>query len=128
MNMQQLLLNFKPKQEMSKEVVETTITNLERKYETCFTPTVKLILQLGAVSFGQVNERKARFMGLHEIVNADEFLHIDFTMKQLLPLFDLMDNDFICFHVKDESYYVFNIIDETLFFKSSMLEDLVNKL
>ena len=43
----------------------------------------------------------ARLLSLEEILNAPEELSVDFVSHGLLPVFDVFDNDFICYQTKD---------------------------
>lgn len=128
MDIGKILSSFNHKSVISHSETEAMINSLEGKYQASFLPEVKQILQIGTVGFLQVGKRKIRFMGLSEIGNADEFLHVPFIQKHLIPLFDLMDNDFICYNLKANNYCIFNIIDESEFLVSSKLEALLGKL
>ena len=61
-------------------------------------------------------------------MNAEPFLHVDFKDRGLLPLFDLYENDFICYQMQNDQFVVFNIIDFSEFDHSSSLMELLDKL
>lgn len=69
--------------------------------------------------------QNARLLSLEEILNADEDLQVDFVQYGLIPVFDVYDNDFICYQTKDGNWCKFNIVDEIRFQKDSRLEDLL---
>ena len=67
----------------------------------------------------------ARLLSLEEILNSNEDLQVDFTSLGLIPIFDIFDNDYICYQVKNGSWCIFNIVDEVSFKKDSTLQELL---
>ncbi len=66
-----------------------------------------------------------RVLSFDEILNADTELHVDFSVKGLLPLVDCGDNDFIVYCFKEKNWAFFNIVDEILFHKVDSIESLI---
>ena len=52
-------------------------------------------------------------------------LHVSFRDKEIIPLIDCGENDFIVYHFMDKIWSKFNIIDETVFKKKNSLEELL---
>lgn len=66
-----------------------------------------------------------RSLSFNEIIEAENDLHVDFKSKGLLPLFDCGENDFIVYHLCDNSWSKFNITDEIIFNKRPSLMELL---
>lgn len=77
------------------------------------------------VSSQEKEYESARLLSLEEILNSDEDLQVDFTSLGLIPIFDIFDNDYICYQVKNGSWCIFNIVDEVSFKKDSTLQELL---
>lgn len=120
--------SFKNIREIGHVEKQALIKKVKSTYPIDSNEDVMNILEIGDVAFSTMNGRKVRFIGLNEIANAEEFLHTPFPSLQLLPLFDLMGNDFICYDLKDNVYVVFNIIDESKFLENPSLDSLMLKV
>jgi hypothetical protein len=68
---------------------------------------------------------ECRVLSLVEIADAETDLHVDFKGKQILPLFDCMDNDFIVYHYGTGKWSLFNIVDECVFKMRDSLAELL---
>ena len=66
-----------------------------------------------------------RKMGVGEILDASNFLHVDFPKHGIVPVFDCGDNDFICFRLSDGRWVKFNIVDELVFRNSFDWKELI---
>lgn len=66
-----------------------------------------------------------RLLSYKEILNAEHDLHIDFKMKQMIPLADCGDNDFVVYHFDTHDWSRFNIIDELTFKKRKTLAEVL---
>ena len=66
-----------------------------------------------------------RILSYKEILNAEYDLHVDFTTKQMIPLADCGDNDFVVYHFDTHEWSKFNIIDEVTFKKRKTLAEVL---
>lgn len=66
-----------------------------------------------------------RVLSYMEIIDAESDLHVQFSTKGLIPIVDCGENDFIVYHINDNIWSKFNIVDETVFKKKESLEDLL---
>lgn len=66
-----------------------------------------------------------RALSLAEVLGAWRELHVDFRAQGLVPLFDCGENDFIVYHIRDNVWSKYNIVDGTVFKKRDKLEDLL---
>ena len=107
--------------------VEMLLKKVEELYNVVLDERLRQVLQLGGTAHYS-GKPAIRFMGLEEIVNAEAYLHVNFNEIGLLPLFDLYENDFICYSRLDEAYCVFNIIDHSRYYKEAALETVLTKL
>lgn len=65
-----------------------------------------------------------RTLSLAEVLDAQADLHVDFKALGLVPVVDCGENNFIVYHIGDDSWSKYNIVDETIFKKRSQLRDL----
>ena len=66
-----------------------------------------------------------RILSYKEILNAEYDLHVDFKTKQMIPLADCGDNDFVVYHFDTHEWSKFNIIDEVTFKKRKTLAEVL---
>lgn len=67
----------------------------------------------------------SRVLTFSEIIDAGKDLQVDFVNLGLIPIIDCGDNDFIVYHVADDSWSKFNIVDKTEFRKQRTLDDVL---
>ncbi|MCI8713517.1 MAG: hypothetical protein HFH23_14900 [Ruminococcus sp.] len=68
---------------------------------------------------------ECRVLSYDEIVDAEVDLHVDFKGKQILPLFDCWDNDFMVYHYGTGKWSLSNIVDECVFEMRDSLAELL---
>jgi hypothetical protein len=110
---------------------DKTNEELVGKIETAFgfkIPSVLEIILSSSPDFYDTENCIYRLLDADEILDAQKHLGIDLIDKHILPVFDISDNDFICFNFDTGKYIVFNIIDQIDFFISDSLEELLQKL
>lgn len=66
-----------------------------------------------------------RFLSLDEIEYAEDDLHVDFKKRNIVPLIDCSDNDFIVYDYYNEKWMMFNIVEKVSFKKKQHLDDLL---
>lgn len=59
------------------------------------------------------------------IIAASDEMLIDFANIHLIPVFDLNDNDYICYDFENDKWCCFNIVDEIRFRENMELKDLL---
>lgn len=98
------------------------IKRVEDKYNLSLPDMVKCIISFsqGVVFF----DNGYRTLSLDEIVNADKEIHVNFTEKQIIPLFDCGENDFIVYNYASLEWSKFNIIEECAFKSRKTISDL----
>lgn len=69
--------------------------------------------------------KNARLLSFEEILDSSNDMQIDFSSLNLVPVFDLFDNDYICYQTKNNKWCLFNIVDEISFKKDSSLHELL---
>ena len=75
---------------------------------------VDQILSLKADFYLNKSGRVFRKITPKEQANPKEYLDFDFQTEQLIPLFDLSDNNYIVYQTNKNSYGIFNLIDEVV--------------
>lgn len=115
------------KKEFLKTVAGTKINSdflskIEQTYGCLTSSTVQQLvsIQKEALFFDDF-----RLLSNDEIINATEELHVDFITRNILPLIDCGDNDFIVFHIKTNKWSRFNIVDECSFKERNSLEEVL---
>ena len=53
-----------------------------------------------------------RVVSESEVLNPEETVHVDFKKKSLIPVADMMDNNFICYDLKNKVWTLFNMVDK----------------
>ena len=74
------------------------------------------------------NNRTLRKLSSGEMYKSKDYLEYDFNIKKLVPIFDIMDNDFLCFDIAKNKYCCFNMIDEVSFDEQTDLFKLIESL
>jgi len=94
------------------EIDNSIISEIEALYKTKLTTEVKKVISLN--KDGVSYDDKSVFNGLSAdaILNAYNDLYVDFVGLQLLPLFDIGDNDYIVFNIKKRCYAIYDISDD----------------
>lgn len=93
------------------KIDKTLISQIEKKYGDV-PNEVKKILSY---------KENRRFIGDWRVVSKQEILvsveeiHVDFVAENIIPVFDTMDNDFICYDLKKKNWTLFNIVDRIKF-------------
>lgn len=64
-----------------------------------------------------------RVVSKQEILNSIEEIHVDFLEEKIIPIFDIGDNDFICFSIETNKWVCFNIIDKIIFAEKNDILD-----
>ena len=104
------------------EIRNDVILPIEKKYETVIPHDVKQIISY-APNGDFIGDW--RILSSRAIIAADDELGYDFKTAELLPIFDVMDGDFIVYHLNSGSWSMFNPFDNTIFNSSGDLRDLL---
>ena len=75
---------------------------------------VDQILSLKADFYLNESGREFRKITPKERANPKKYLDFDFQKEQLIPLFDLSDNNYIVYQTNKNRYGIFNLIDEVM--------------
>ena len=96
---------------------------LEKNYNSVLPDVVKQIVSLSEDTVHYDDFSLIRGLSHDEIIDASTDMSVDFISKQLLPLFDLGDNDYIVYNVVEKTWYKFNIVDEIVFSKADDISE-----
>jgi len=99
------------------------VSFIEKMYGADLPEVVKLIISNCDATIFIDND--IRVLSFPEITEAEKDLHVDFKSKNIIPIFDCGNNDFIVYNYKRNKWSKFNIIDEVLFKIKDRLEDLL---
>jgi hypothetical protein len=78
--------------------------------------------------FYDTDKRMYRLLNTVELLDTKKYLGVDIVLNGKLPVFDIGDNDFICYDFNTNKYLVFNIIDQSSFFDEQTLHAVIVKL
>ena len=109
MTKQEYMTNL-PKQSINKAKVEI----IRSTYRTNISEIVQKIVSCASESLF-FDDAEARILSFAEIVDAEADLHVEFKTLGLIPLVDCGENDFIVYHFRNDTWSMFNIVDETSF-------------
>ena len=56
-----------------------------------------------------------RIVSKSEVLNPREVLQVDFKKEKLIPVIDMMDNDYLCYDLGEKAWTLFNIVDNVKF-------------
>jgi len=99
------------------------VNKIETLYKTELPNDLKKIVSLNKDTIFYEDKDMLRGLSFNEILNASDDLEVGFIELNLLPLFDIGDNDFIVYNFKKKCWSLFNIVDEILFRETSDLLD-----
>lgn len=68
-----------------------------------------------------------KLLSYEEIIDAEKELQVPFSTLKLIPIFDVGDNDFICFNGRAGCWCIFNVVDELTYKDNQQLESLLEK-
>ncbi len=99
------------------------VQRLEGKFGCSLPDLLKRIISISGkqLFFGE----EKRLMSFTEIENSTELLHVDFKKKNLIPIIDAYENDFICFNYKTSKWCFFNVNEGVGFSENSSLDELL---
>ena len=104
-------------------VVEEDIVSAVEKAYSCELPDeVKHIISCNGEN--RISDF-ARVLSVEEILSANEIMQIDFIGKKLVPLLDILDNDFIAYDIEQKKYVSINIVEDIVFDSSENIDDLI---
>lgn len=107
------------------EVNESAALAVENKYHAALPDDVRKLLSMATAPFCWEGGDVCRLLCLGEIVHASQDLHVDFIGMGCIPFFDKGDNDFIIYRISQNSWEMFNIIDQVSWRSSSDLQKLL---
>ena len=103
------------------EIDKEIIGEIETLYKTTFSNELKKVISLN--KDGVSYDDKTVFNGLsaNAILNAYNDLYIDFVGLNLVPLFDIGDNEYIVYNLKKRRYALYDISDDDEYSEESDL-------
>ncbi|WP_028517448.1 hypothetical protein [Ruminococcus flavefaciens] len=105
------------------KIDEIKVNHIEKQYSEGIPKNVKRLISNCDKTIFFDNDNILRLLSFSEIMNAEKDLHVDFKSRNMIPLFDCGDNDFIVYNYKDANWAKFNIIDEVIFKTENNLEE-----
>jgi len=103
------------------EIDKASVSKIETLYKTQFPSGVQKVISLNKE--GVSYDDKSVFNGLsaNAILNAYNDLYIDFVSLNLVPLFDIGDNEYIVYDLKKRCYAIYDISDDDEYSEESEL-------
>ena len=82
----------------------------------------EIILKILPVLF---DEKRTRTLSFNEVIHAEEDNGVSFASKNLIPVVDAGDNDYIVYNKASNNWCMYNIVDETIFNETDSFENLL---
>jgi hypothetical protein len=103
------------------EIDKTCVSDIETLDQANLSTEVKKVISLN--KDGVSYDDKSIFNGLsaNAILNAYNDLYVDFVGLQLLPLFDIGDNEYIVYNLAKRCYAIYDISDDDEYSEESDL-------
>jgi hypothetical protein len=101
------------------------VAQLKKMYKVDLPDEVKHIVSLSKDTVFYEDFSLLRGLSHAEISDASSDMAVDFIGKELLPLFDIGDNDYIVYDITEKVWCKFNIVDEVKFSKSKSISALL---
>lgn len=73
------------------------------------------------------DEKRTRTLSFNEVIHAEEDNGVSFASKNLIPVVDAGDNDYIVYNKASTNWCMYNIVDETIFNETDSFENLFLK-
>lgn len=70
------------------------------------------------------DENESRTLSLNEVLHAEEDNGVPFKSRNIIPIADFGDNDFIVYDNNQKKWCMYNILDETIFNEEESFEKL----
>lgn len=73
------------------------------------------------------DENESRTLSLNEVLHAEEDNMVPLKSKELIPIADIGNNDWIVYDGEKKMWWIYNILDETLYDEAKDFESLFLK-
>lgn len=97
------------------------ISRVEALYEESLAKEIKQILSINKEAIFFDGSSFLKLLSNDEVLDATQDMAVDFKLHNLIPVFDLGDNDYICYNLNSSTWCKFNIVEELQFSKSETL-------
>lgn len=96
------------------------ISEVEKYFDCKLPDEVLRIITLGKEP---VFYDECRIVTVKEMVSSNNIMGVDFKEKGIIPLIDVMDNDFIVYSINEKLYYIYNIVEDVFFDKKTDIKE-----
>ena len=96
-------------------VSSTIIAKVKKIYGSSLDVSIQKLLSFDSNGMFLDDGAFCRLLSTNEITNAASELHVDFPGLGLIPFFDIEDNNFIVYDMRNKCWKKFNIVDETAY-------------
>ena len=107
------------------KIDQQRVNSVELVYGKINDELAKKILSLNLNDYFLESEDFLRILSMDDILGASQSLKIDFISRNIIPFFDVGDNDFIVYHTKSGKWSYMNIVDEICFSEADSLDKLI---
>jgi hypothetical protein len=94
---------------------QTSVSKVEGKYGAKLSPEARKLLSVSRNTTVLEDKSIFRILSLAEILDASDDMAVDFVSQGLIPVIDVGDNDYITFDFRNQTWRMFNIVDEIAF-------------
>ena len=93
------------------KINKSLVSKIEKKYGTI----PDIIMRIFSINESERFIGSCRVISNQEILNPEESIHVDFLGEKIVPVIDMMDNDYICYDLKKKTWTLYNIVDKVRF-------------
>jgi hypothetical protein len=102
---------------------QASVSKVEEKYGIKLLPEFRKLLSISRDTTTLEDKSIFRILSLAEILDASDDMAVDFVSRGLVPVIDVGDNDYITFDFRNQTWCLFNIVDEIAFGAKDSVED-----
>jgi len=99
------------------------VVQIETMYGKSISDEIKFIISISNEAVFYDDFPLLRSLSHAEIIDASEDMAVDFIGIDILPLFDVGDNDYIVFDFSEKTWCKFNIVDEAKFSEANNISE-----
>lgn len=108
------------------DIISEAVSSIEELYGVTLNDDLKHIVSV--VLDDYFIDEKCRVLSIKEILRSEDFIGVDFTELNMIPLIDCKDDDYIVYNFENQKYEMYNIYDEVSFREGENMKILLDSI
>lgn len=108
------------------DIISEAVSSIEELYGVTLNDDLKHIVSV--VLDDYFIDEKCRVLSIKEILRSEDFIGVDFTELNMIPLIDCKDDDYIVYNFENQKYEMYNIYDEVSFREGENMRILLDSI